>query len=48
MLRPDVPLASPEDMGIPVCVDDGPAIVQQIRKHYGEWQKQQEPDSRGR
>jgi len=42
MLRSDVPLASPGDMDIPVCVDDGPAILQQIRKHYGDWQKQQE------
>ena len=37
MLRPDVPLASPEDMRIPVCVDDGPAIVRIIREHHAAW-----------
>jgi uncharacterized protein (TIGR00730 family) len=42
MLRSDFPLASPEDMDIPVCVDDGPAIMQQIRSHYAEWQKRQD------
>jgi uncharacterized protein (TIGR00730 family) len=37
MLRPDVPLASPEDMRIPVCVDDGPAILRIIREHHAAW-----------
>jgi uncharacterized protein (TIGR00730 family) len=37
MLRPDVPLASPEDMTIPVCVDDGPAILRIIREHHAAW-----------
>src|SRR5690349_21602765 len=33
MLRPDCPLASPKDMHIPVCVEDGRAILRVIRKH---------------
>jgi uncharacterized protein (TIGR00730 family) len=41
MLRPDVPLASPEDMAIPVCVEDGPGILRILRDHHAEWQKAQ-------
>jgi uncharacterized protein (TIGR00730 family) len=37
MLRPDVPLASPDDMRIPVCVEDGPAILRIIREHHAAW-----------
>lgn len=39
MLRPDCPLASPEDMTIPICVNDGPAIVKVVREHHAQWQK---------
>ena len=39
MLRPDVPLASPEDVRIPVCVEDGPAILRIIREHHAAWQQ---------
>lgn len=39
MLRPDCPLASPEDMTIPICVNDGPAIMKVVREHYGKWRK---------
>ncbi len=39
MLRPDCPLASPNDMTIPVCVEDGPAIVQIVRQHHATWSK---------
>jgi hypothetical protein len=39
MLRPDVPLASPDDMRIPVCVEDGPAIVRIIREHHAGWKQ---------
>ena len=39
MLRPDVPLASPDDMRIPVCVEDGPAIVRIIREHHAAWKQ---------
>lgn len=38
MLRPDAPLASPEDMSIPRCVADGPAILEIIREHHAAWQ----------
>ena len=41
MLRPDCPLASPEDMTIPVCVEDGPSIVRVIREHHKAWRKGQ-------
>jgi hypothetical protein len=41
MLRPDAPLASPEDMAIPRCVADGPAIVEIIRAHHAAWQEHQ-------
>jgi len=43
MLRPDFPLAAAEDMTIPVCVDDGPAILRVIREHHAAWQKAQNP-----
>jgi uncharacterized protein (TIGR00730 family) len=39
MLRPDFPLASPEDVRIPVCVEDGPAILRIIREHHAAWQQ---------
>lgn len=39
MLRKEGPLASPEDMDIPVCVDDGEAIMKIIKKHHAEWRK---------
>jgi uncharacterized protein (TIGR00730 family) len=39
MLRPDVPLASPDDVRIPVCVEDGPAILRIIREHHAAWQQ---------
>jgi len=38
MLRPDCPLASPEDMTIPTCVEDGPAILRILRDHHTKWQ----------
>jgi hypothetical protein len=42
MLRPDAPLASPQDMAIPRCVADGPAILEIIREHHAIWRKRQE------
>ena len=42
MLRPDAPLASPEDMAIPHCVTDGPAIVKIIRDHHALWKSRQQ------
>jgi uncharacterized protein (TIGR00730 family) len=41
MLRPDFPLASPQDMSIPVCVEDGPAILRLMREHHAQWKKRQ-------
>ena len=39
MLREDCPLASPRDMDIPVCVEDGPSIVRIVREHHAAWIK---------
>ncbi|HTK74785.1 MAG TPA: LOG family protein [Gemmataceae bacterium] len=43
MLRPEFPLASEKDMTIPVCVEDGPAILRVIREHHAAWKKAHEP-----
>lgn len=37
MLRPEFPLASPEDMALPQCVDDGQGILKIIREHHTGW-----------
>jgi uncharacterized protein (TIGR00730 family) len=42
MLRPEFPLASEKDMTIPICVEDGPAILRVIREHHSAWTKAQE------
>jgi predicted Rossmann-fold nucleotide-binding protein len=42
MLRPDCPLASPQDMDLPSCVEDGPSILRIIRQHHENWKKAQE------
>ena len=42
MLRGDCPLASPQDMDIPVCVEDGPSILKIIRQHHAAWKKAQQ------
>jgi uncharacterized protein (TIGR00730 family) len=39
MLREDCPLASPQDMSIPVCVEDGPEVLKIIREHHEAWKK---------
>jgi uncharacterized protein (TIGR00730 family) len=39
MLRADSPLASPQDMAIPVCLEDGPSIVKLMREHHATWIK---------
>lgn len=41
MLRPDFPLASPEDFEIPTCVADGPAAIGLLKKHHEAWSKVQ-------
>ncbi|MBX3443069.1 MAG: LOG family protein [Planctomyces sp.] len=43
MLRPEFPLASPEDIAIPICVKDGPAILDVIRPHHAAWKQTQSP-----
>ena len=40
MLTADCPLASPEDMTIPVCVDDERAVMRIIRERYAAWHEQ--------
>jgi uncharacterized protein (TIGR00730 family) len=42
MLRPECPLAGAADMEIPVCVEDGPAIIRVIRERYSQWKMNQE------
>jgi uncharacterized protein (TIGR00730 family) len=42
MLRPHGPLASPEDIAIPVCCRTGPEILAIIREHHGRWKTNQE------
>jgi uncharacterized protein (TIGR00730 family) len=37
MLRADCPLATPEDMTIPVCVEDGPGILAVVRARHAAW-----------
>lgn len=41
MLRPGAELASPQDMDIPICVEDGAAILKIIRAHHAQWRKRQ-------
>jgi predicted Rossmann-fold nucleotide-binding protein len=43
MLRPQFPLASPEDMNIPLCLSTADEAIAVIRKHYKSWQKEQGP-----
>ncbi|QDT55918.1 putative lysine decarboxylase [Caulifigura coniformis] len=40
MLRPDFPLASPEDMEIPICVADGTDALEVLRKRHDQWRSQ--------
>lgn len=39
MLSSDPPLASPEDMDLPRCVDGADAAIELIREHHRLWQK---------
>ena len=41
MLRADCPLASAADMDIPICVEDGPAIMKIVREHHAAWKQAQ-------
>ena len=42
MLRPDCPLASPEDLAIPICCQTGPEILAILREHHDRWKANQE------
>jgi hypothetical protein len=39
MLRSEPPLAHPEDIALPECVEDGLGILRILRGHYDEWEK---------
>jgi uncharacterized protein (TIGR00730 family) len=39
MLREDCPLASPQDMDIPLCMSDGESILKIVRAHHARWKK---------
>jgi len=41
MLNPEFPLANPEDMKIPLCVDNADEAITVIRKHHSAWRKEQ-------
>jgi len=40
MLDPETPLASPEDIGIPQCLDSVDAAIGVIRGLHEAWQRQ--------
>ncbi|MDR3622335.1 MAG: LOG family protein [Paludisphaera borealis] len=42
MLRPDGPLASPEDFAIPICCQSGPEVIAILREHHNRWNANQE------
>jgi predicted Rossmann-fold nucleotide-binding protein len=37
MLRPDIPLASVEDIALPHSVEDGPGIMRLLRPSHADW-----------
>jgi len=41
MLRPEFPLASPEDMQIPLCLSGADEAIAVIAKHHSSWKKAQ-------
>jgi hypothetical protein len=40
LLKPELQLASPEDLKIPQCVNTGDEAIALIREHYGRWREQ--------
>jgi uncharacterized protein (TIGR00730 family) len=42
MLRPELPLAHPEDIALPECVEDKAGILRILRGHYDAWEKRRE------
>jgi uncharacterized protein (TIGR00730 family) len=45
MLRPDSPLASPEDFAIPICCRTGPEALVILREHHTRWKANEEARS---
>lgn len=45
MLRPEFPLAGPEDLEIPVCVSDGPSAVKIVLNDHARWLRQRTAES---
>jgi uncharacterized protein (TIGR00730 family) len=45
MLRPEGPLASPEDFAIPICCQTGAQVLDILREHHGRWKASQEATS---
>ena len=45
MLRPDGPLAGPEDLAIPSCCKDAPEVLDVLRTHHARWKTEQEAAS---
>ncbi len=41
MLKAEFPLADPQDMEIPICVEGADKAIELIRKHHASWTKQQ-------
>src|SRR5688572_26847994 len=41
MLKPDIPLVSPDDLNIPQVLADGPSIVRAVRDHHARWAERQ-------
>jgi hypothetical protein len=41
MLGSEFLLASPADMAIPICVNDGPSVVRIVREHHAAWKRKQ-------
>lgn len=39
MLRPEFPLAAPEDMSIPICLNTADEAIAVIRKHHASWRR---------
>ena len=47
MLNPQFPLANPEDMEIPLCVNTADEAITVIRKHHSVWRKAQQTKKAG-
>jgi uncharacterized protein (TIGR00730 family) len=45
MLRPEAPLASPEDFSIPTCCQTGPEALAILREHHARWKANPESAS---